>query len=64
MMSAAVLTISDGAHHGLRVDTSGPAVAARLEEAGFTVVERKIVPDDREQIRRSCVISRTCAWRG
>jgi len=50
MMSAAVRTISDGAHHGLRVDTSGPAVAARLEEAGFTVVERKIVPDDREQI--------------
>lgn len=50
MMSAAVLTISDGAHHGLRVDTSGPAVAARLEEAGFTVVERKIVPDEREQI--------------
>lgn len=50
MMSAAVLTISDGAHHGLRVDTSGPAVAARLEEAGFTVVERKIIPDEREQI--------------
>ncbi len=50
MMSAAVLTISDGAHHGLRVDTSGPAVAARLEQAGFTVVERKIVPDERPAI--------------
>jgi molybdenum cofactor synthesis domain-containing protein len=50
MMSAAVLTISDGAHHGTRIDTSGPAVAARLEAAGFTVVEMKIVPDEREDI--------------
>lgn len=50
MMSAAVLTISDGAHHGTRIDTSGPAVAARLEAAGFTVVETKIVPDEREDI--------------
>jgi molybdenum cofactor synthesis domain-containing protein len=50
MMTAAVLTISDGAHHGTRIDTSGPAIAARLETAGFTVVERKIVPDERDQI--------------
>jgi molybdopterin adenylyltransferase len=50
MMSAAVLTISDGAHHGKRVDTSGPAVMARLEEAGFTVVEHRIIPDEREMI--------------
>jgi molybdopterin adenylyltransferase len=48
--SAAVLTISDGGHHGLRIDTSGPAVAARLEAAGFTIVERKIVPDERDEI--------------
>jgi molybdopterin adenylyltransferase len=52
MMSAAVLTISDGAHQGKRIDTSGPAVAARLEAAGFTVVEQKIVPDERDQIAR------------
>jgi len=50
MMSAAVLTISDGAHHGKRIDTSGPAVAARLEAAGFTVVERKIIPDEQREI--------------
>jgi molybdopterin adenylyltransferase len=50
MMSAAVLTISDGAHHGMRIDTSGPAVAERLESAGFTVVERKIVPDEQREI--------------
>jgi len=50
--SAAVLTISDGAHHGTRLDTSGPAVASRLEAAGFTVVERKIIPDERSEIAR------------
>jgi molybdenum cofactor synthesis domain-containing protein len=47
---AAVLTISDTAHEGTRVDTSGPAVAARLEASGFEVVERRIVPDERSQI--------------
>jgi molybdopterin adenylyltransferase len=49
-MTAVVLTISDGAHHGTRIDTSGPAVATRIESAGFTVVERKIVPDERHEI--------------
>jgi molybdopterin adenylyltransferase len=50
MRLAAVLTISDGAHRGTRIDTSGPAVAARIEAAGFTVVERKIIPDERSEI--------------
>jgi molybdenum cofactor synthesis domain-containing protein len=50
MTFAAVLTISDGVHQGTRVDTSGPAIAARLEATGFTVVERGIVPDERDQI--------------
>ena len=50
MMTAAVLTISDGAHHGTRVDTSGPLVAARLEANGFTVVEWEIIPDERDEI--------------
>ena len=50
MTSAAVLTISDGAHAGTRIDTSGAAVAERLERAGFTVVDRKVIPDERIQI--------------
>lgn len=50
MKTAAVLTISDSAHEGSRVDISGPAVAARLEAAGFEVVERRVVPDERSQI--------------
>ena len=50
MRRAAVLTISDGAHRGTRVDTSGPAVSARLEAQGFEVVERKIIPDEQSEI--------------
>ena len=46
-MRAAVLTISDGAHHGTRIDTSGPALAARLAEAGFDVSPPVVVPDER-----------------
>jgi molybdopterin adenylyltransferase len=50
MKSAAVLTISDTASQGARIDASGPAVIERLEAAGFTVVEHKIVPDERSEI--------------
>jgi molybdopterin adenylyltransferase len=49
-MTAAVLTISDGAHHGTRVDTSGPAVAARLAAAGFEVLANVVIPDERALI--------------
>jgi molybdenum cofactor synthesis domain-containing protein len=49
-MTAAVLTISDGAYHGARFDRSGPTVVDCLEAAGFTVVEHSILPDERDQI--------------
>ena len=48
--TAAVITVSDQGSKGLRQDTSGPAVAAMLGEAGFEVVYRAIVPDEQEQI--------------
>ena len=50
LITAAVLTISDSSHQGTRTDLSGPAVAERLEAAGFVVVERRIVPDERDEI--------------
>ena len=49
-MTAAVLTVSDSVALGSRVDASGPAVAAALEQAGFTVAAREIVPDERPVI--------------
>lgn len=47
---AAVLTVSDGAHEGTRVDESGPALVERLRAAGFAVSEAAVVPDERDQI--------------
>ncbi|MBB1508613.1 molybdenum cofactor biosynthesis protein B [Tessaracoccus sp. MC1756] len=49
--SAAVVTCSDRAFADVYQDRSGPVAAAALEELGFTVTERVIVPDDPEQIR-------------
>lgn len=49
-MNAAVITISDSCFAGQRVDRSGPAVAARLEDAGFVVQGILTVPDDQDEI--------------
>lgn len=43
--SALVLTVSDGVAAGTREDTSGQALAGRLDGLGFHV-ERALVPDD------------------
>ena len=49
--TAAVITVSDLGSRGQRVDTSGPAIRAMLEEAGFTVTHTAIVPDEISQIQ-------------
>ncbi len=49
-MNAAVLTISDSAHRGLRPDRSGPAVRERLEKLGWNVCALEILPDEQERI--------------
>jgi molybdopterin adenylyltransferase len=49
MRSAVVLTISDGVAAGTRQDESGAALAARLEELGYTV-ERVTVADEMDEI--------------
>lgn len=51
--TAAVLTVSDGVHHGTREDRSGAALAEVLEEAGFDVVGRAVVPDERSEIQKA-----------
>lgn len=48
--TVAVITVSDMGSRGLRQDTSGPAVRAMLEEAGFSVAHTAILPDEMEQI--------------
>jgi molybdopterin adenylyltransferase len=47
---AAVVTVSDGVVHGTREDESGEALSGLLAAAGFDVVARVLVPDERERI--------------
>ena len=58
--TAAVIAVSDMGSRGLRQDTSGLAVRAMLEEAGFSVAHTAILPDEMEQIRAEL---RDCADR-
>ena len=53
--TAAVITVSDLGSRGQRVDTSGPAICAMLEKAGFTVTYTAIVPDEQEKIREALI---------
>ena len=53
--TAAVITVSDKGARGERKDTSGPAVRAMLEEAGFEVVYTSIIPDEMEQIKAELI---------
>ena len=53
--TAAVITVSDKGAAGQRVDTSGPAIRAMLEEAGYEVVYTAIIPDEGERIRAELI---------
>jgi molybdenum cofactor synthesis domain-containing protein len=52
--SALVITASDGAAAGVRIDESGVRLEERLSALGFTV-ERLVVPDDRDAIEAALV---------
>ena len=49
-ITAGVLTISDKASQGLRKDESGKIVARMLEEYGFPVLRKEIIPDNQQKI--------------
>lgn len=48
-MRAAVLTVSDGVHAGVREDASGDVLETLLRDEAFDVV-RRVVPDDGAEI--------------
>src|SRR5438105_15832753 len=50
MKPVAVLTISDSAAAGTRPDRSGPAVCERLEQLGWQVALREVIPDEADRI--------------
>jgi len=49
-LRAKVLTVSDGVVAGTRDDASGAALVERLGEAGFDVVEHRVVGDGAEAV--------------
>ena len=52
---AAVITMSDKGSQGLREDTAGDAVVRILEENGWKLEYRTMIPDDMEQIKAELV---------
>ena len=54
-LQAAVITLSDRCAAGEREDASGPAVAGRLTEAGYTVIEQLVLPDGREGLTKELI---------
>ena len=58
---AAVITLSDKGATGKRKDESGPAVAKRLREAGYAVVEELLIPDDAAALKLE--LARLCDQR-
>ena len=52
---AAVITLSDRCAAGEREDKSGPAVAARLQQAGYAVIEQLLLPAEREPLERQLI---------
>ena len=62
LLTASVITVSDGVTQGTRVDTSGDVAAGLLTDAGFQVVGREVVADERPQIEAALTrLARTSA---
>ena len=52
---AAVITLSDKGAKGQREDRSGPAIADRLRENGYEVIEQFLISDDPELLTRHLI---------
>ena len=48
-----IVTVSDKGSRGGREDASGPEIAGMIAKAGFEVVGRLIVPDEKDLIRQA-----------
>jgi molybdopterin adenylyltransferase len=55
VFTAGVLTISDKGSEGKREDESGKIAARILEEEGYSLLRRKVVPDNRREIADTLV---------
>ncbi len=55
MFEASVITVSDKGYAGLREDRGGPLAAQILEEAGYRVAHRVMVPDEQSAIEDALI---------
>ncbi len=55
VMTSRIITVSDSGYRGEREDESGPALVSMLEDAGFRVLERRLVPDEIDCLERALV---------
>ena len=53
MITVAIVTVSDSSSAGTRADASGPALASRVEELGWSVTERRLIPDSTEELGKT-----------
>lgn len=53
--SVGVLTISDKGSWGERKDESGEAIARLLQDHGYTIIRKGIVPDDQKEIAETLI---------
>lgn len=52
MLTAAVITLSDKGYRGEREDKSGPLIEAMLQNEGYAVEERLLIPDEKEWLKK------------
>jgi len=55
MKRAGILTVSDRSAAGKRDDLSGPMISKMLLNAGWEIVQEKVIPDDMETIKSSLI---------
>lgn len=54
-LTAAVITLSDKGAKGEREDKSGPVIVKMLEEAGYEIIERNILPDEQKLLENELI---------
>jgi molybdopterin adenylyltransferase len=55
MIRVAIVTVSDSVSAGTRDDRSGPALADKVTEYGWTIAYTKVVNDDKDRISTALV---------
>jgi molybdopterin adenylyltransferase len=55
VFNTSVITVSDKGHRGEREDRSGQAIREHLHGSPFHVIDHRIVPDERDEIRLALI---------